>query len=364
MMASVMDISDFDWNRYIESHPDGDIPVPRVGRVISEHRRRLALATNAGFLELVVPKKFYYHARRDPSQLPAVGDWVLFDPIPSEEGRGTLSRVLPRRSKLSRLRETGRHVVEQVLCANVDLVFIVQSLDHNFNLNRLERYTVMAHEAGVRAVVILNKADLVPDVESFVSQVTARLSDVQVLAVSAQNGAGIERVRAVIAENGTAIFLGSSGVGKSTLLNALLGVEAAATREVRLKDSKGRHTTTRREMFVLPSGGVVIDTPGMRGLRPAASTGMVSATLPLLESMAKGCRFRDCDHASSEGCAILAAVAAGSIPRDQYESFIKLHREAAARHAQTDTAEARKKKRAEKAQAKALNRHIAKERKR
>jgi ribosome biogenesis GTPase len=269
--------------------------------------------------------------------LPAVGDWVAFDPE-----AGLIEAVLPRRTAVSR-KEVWHAVKEQVLAANVDIVFLTQGLPLDFSPRRLERYLAMAWESGAQPIVLLTKSDLVDDVAPYLLEAeTATRGACPILTVSARTGQGLEEVRALFDDNKTAVLLGSSGVGKSTIVNALAGNEAIATQEVRESDQKGRHTTTRRELVLLPTGGVVLDTPGMRELQLWDAD--LQQTFGDIEELAAQCRFADCSHDREPDCAIQAALADGTLAPERWESYSKLQREIAALELRRD-AQARRESR-------------------
>jgi len=223
----------------------------------------------------------------------------------------------------------GREVAEQVLAANLDTAMVVQSLDATFNLRRLERFLVMAHEGGARPVVVLNKADLGEQVAERARAAVRSAGAVPVIVASARTGQGLEELRAWVRPGETVALVGTSGVGKSSLINRLYGEDIQATLEVRARDAKGRHTTTWRELIVLPSGGLVIDTPGMREFHMWVADEGLEETFPDIAELAAGCRFRDCRHASEAPCAVKDAVASGKLDRGRYESYLKLQRELA-----------------------------------
>lgn len=260
-----------------------------------------------------------------PAERPAVGDWVavqLFD------DQAILHAVLPRFGAFSR-KTPGQTTREQVLAANVDVAFLLSGLDHDFNLRRIERYLVQTASSGATPVLLLNKADACPDVPERVAAVQKIAPGVPVWPISAAAGTGLDQLDAYLQPGQTAVFLGSSGVGKSTLLNRLLGVEQQATGAVRADDSRGRHTTTHRELFLLPTGGLVIDTPGLRELQLWANPDDLGTAFPDIEALATGCRFTDCTHTVEPGCAVLAAVEAGSLDEKRLASYQKLRRELA-----------------------------------
>jgi len=234
--------------------------------------------------------------------------------------------VLPRRGALVRLAAGSGHR-SQVLAANVDLVLLLCGLDGDFNPRRVERALVAVAESGARPVVVLNKADACDALDERRRDMEAAAPGVPVLAISALTGAGVEPLAALITAGSTVVLLGSSGVGKSTLANRLLGQETQATAEVRAHDSRGRHTTTHRALFVLPGGGVLIDTPGLRELRLLAEPEAASQAFTDLESLAAGCRFADCGHAREPGCAVRAAVEEGALDAARLASYRKLQAE-------------------------------------
>jgi ribosome biogenesis GTPase len=253
-------------------------------------------------------------------ELPAVGDWVGFDLVSNQ-----VEAVLDRRTSISR-KEVWHAAREQVLAANIDVAFLVQALPLDFNVRRLERYLAMAWESGAQPIVLLTKTDLVDDVAPYLGDVeTITLGACPALAVSAKTGAGIDALRPWLEPNKTAVLLGSSGVGKSTIVNALVGEELLATNEVREDDHRGRHTTTHRELIMLDRGGVILDTPGIRELQLWDAD--LEQTFADVEQIAGDCRFSDCNHDREPGCAIRAALADGSLSEERWQSYVKLQRE-------------------------------------
>ena len=253
-----------------------------------------------------------------------MGDWVA---VRSDQDRAGIHAVLPRTSAFVRP-ATGETSEEQILAANVDTALLVAGLDHDFNPRRIERYVASAWESGAQPVLVLNKADIVSDLDEWVARAAAIAPGVPVVALSAQTGVGLEQLASWVGPGRTVVLLGSSGVGKSTLVNALLGENRQATGEVRADDSRGRHTTTARELLVLPGGGVLIDTPGIRALKLAAGEESMAGAFADIESLAAACRFRDCRHEGEPGCAVTAAVATGTLDRARLLSWYKLEREA------------------------------------
>ncbi len=258
----------------------------------------------------------------DARDLPAVGDWVAVRDV---DGTTVIEHVLPRRSMFVR-QMAGRKTAAQVVAANIDLVFLVSGLDADFNVRRIERYLALAFSSGAVPVVLLNKVDLCANVAERLAAVEVCAPGTAVHTLSALEGDGVDTVRGYLSDGRTGALLGSSGVGKSTLANALLGVSRQATQSVRADDAKGRHTTTHRELFVLPGGGVLIDTPGMRELHLTGDAD-VSDTFREIESLAEGCRFRDCTHAGEPGCAVQGALGDGTLDPQRLASLQKLQRE-------------------------------------
>ena len=253
-------------------------------------------------------------------ELPAVGDWVGLDPETM-----LVEAVLPRRTSISR-KEVWQATREQVLAANIDVAFLVQALPLDFNVRRLERYLAMAWESGAEPVVLLTKLDLVDDVAPYLDEVDAvTMGSCPSLAVSAKTGEGLDGIRPFLDPNRTAVLLGSSGVGKSTIVNELAGEELLATQEVREDDQRGRHTTSHRELIVLSEGGVVLDTPGIRELQLWDAD--LEQTFGDVAEIARRCRFSDCAHDREPGCAIRDALADGSLPAERWQSYVKLQRE-------------------------------------
>jgi len=296
-------------------------------RVLAEDRGSYQLAGRAGELRGSVTGRFRFEADEDPAAFPAVGDWVSVEG--GMVGETVIHGVLPRRTALVR-QAAGLRTEAQVVGANVDVVFVVASLNADLNARRLERYLAAAWESGAQPVVVLSKADLESDdaVATDLATVERVAAGATVLAASAVDGRGVDDVRSRIGPGRTAAFVGSSGVGKSTLLNRLAGAEVAATSEIREDDARGRHTTTRRQLHLLPGGGLVIDTPGMRELALWETDGL-DRSFGDIEELALACRFRDCAHDTEPGCAVTAANLAGRLDVQRLNAWRKLQREAA-----------------------------------
>ncbi len=295
------------------------------GRVSTYTRSTYAILTEAGDRPAEVSGKFAHGAQR--GDFPAVGDWVAFTPSP-DGGPATIHHLLPRRTKLSR-KSAGAASHEQVIAANVDVLFVVCGLDADYNLRRLERYLVAASDSGAELVIVLNKSDLCSpeEVISREEAVRAIAPGVPVIALSALAPEPPILLQPFLTPHKTGALLGTSGAGKSTLVNALLGAEKQTTQTVRRSDDRGRHTTTQRELFVLPSGGLILDNPGIRELQLWPEQASFESTFPDIEELATQCEFRDCRHAGDRGCAIAAAISAGELDAERWESYLKLRKE-------------------------------------
>jgi ribosome biogenesis GTPase len=262
--------------------------------------------------------------RLEDDELPAVGDWIVARTLPGER-RVLIEAVLPRRSAFKR-QEAGKRSVEQVVAANVDTVFLVSAFAHDLNVRRTERYLTAAWESGAEPVIVLNKADLSPDPAAEAAAIEAIAFGVPVHAVSAVSGDGLDVLQSYLTRGRTIALLGSSGVGKSTLVNRFAGDRVMKVRDLR-QDGRGRHTTTHRELVPLPRGGLLLDTPGMRELQLWAGEDALDSTFDDVVSLFEGCRFTDCSHEREPGCAVQAALRSGTLSRQRYESWRKLQRE-------------------------------------
>lgn len=292
------------------------------GRLVDE-ARHLAV-TEQGEAEVILQRR----SARDAfsgTERPAVGDWLALEPISDDPRQAALREVLPRGGTFIRQRVFDGQ--PQVLAANVDTALLVSGLDHDLNPRRIERYLVLALDGGVTPVVVLNKVDIALDLARAVTEVHAVAAGTRVVVTSAIEGTGLDELRSLLDPGTTACLLGSSGVGKSTITNALLGEERQVTRTLREDDSKGRHTTTNRALFVVPGGGLLIDTPGLRTVGMLGEGDALQATFDEVESLARTCRFSDCRHETEPGCAVREAVKAGTLAADRLASHHKLEAE-------------------------------------
>jgi len=304
------------WSAFFErqlSSAEAQSSVP--ARVVAVQRSGLTLVFEGGTVTLPLGGRWFQGATEDR---PTIGDWVLLD-----SQRRSIRRLLARRSLLKRA-AAGRSREVQLIAANIDTMFLVSSCNEDFNPARLERYLALALKAGVTPVVVLTKRDRVTDPDAYVAVVQALKADLPVVLVDARDPRSVDGIRAWCGEGETVALLGSSGVGKSTLVNTLSGAAVQLTRDVREDDSKGRHTTTHRSLHLLPDGGLVVDNPGMRELTLADAEEGVESLFEDIEVLAATCRFRDCRHHGEPGCAVQAAIAAGALDARRLDRYRKL----------------------------------------
>lgn len=295
-----------------------------VGRVVLQHNKIYVLRTEEGEIQAEATGRLRHQAI-GPEDLPAVGDWVVTR-TRAGDGQTMIHALLPRKSKFSRKAAGGRDE-EQVVAANVDTVFLVTGLDDDYNPRRIERYLIMAWESGARPVVLLNKSDLYAESAERVGEVEQVAPGVPVVLLSAKHDEQLAQLEPFIGEGQTVALMGSSGVGKSTIVNRLVGADVQRTAEVRVSDSRGRHTTTHRELIVLPTGGIVIDTPGMRELQLLVSDKGLRETFEEIEALASVCRFTNCRHENEPDCAVREALSSGALDAERYANYRKMQRE-------------------------------------
>jgi len=314
-------LADLGWNSFFESYfaeftQTGLLPARVVEELKGFYRVR---PPHAEYLAEIAGKLQYQAAGRE--DFPAVGDWVAVMARP-EEGRARIEHILPRRTKLSR-KVAGREVSEQIVATNLDTVFVVSALNREFNLRRIERYLTIVWDSGAQPVILLNKADLCPDADARAADVDSIALGTPVHLVSALEKTGLETVREYLARGTTAAFVGSSGVGKSTIINGLADA-ALPVRAVREHDDRGQHTTTSRQMIFLSGGGMLIDTPGMRELQLWNHEEGAAQAFEDIATLSQGCKFRDCGHRGEPGCAVDATVRQGELSFERLENYRKL----------------------------------------
>ncbi|NLV27260.1 MAG: ribosome small subunit-dependent GTPase A [Methanomicrobiales archaeon] len=309
---------DEDWNFLFSSFKGPYIP----GRVVTAHKTRYDVITPEGIISLPISG-----AMKTKKMIPIVGDFVvvLSDP---DSGTKMIVSILERRTTISR-GGSGEHTGEQVIAANIDTVFIITDPGHDFSIPRLLRYMLIVRASGAHPVILLNKADTCDDISPFIDKIHREIGDVPVFPVSALQSSGLDVLKPYLGSQKTVIFLGSSGVGKSTLMNALTGTSVQKTGEIREDDGKGRHTTTVRHLTTLPSGCSIVDTPGMRELRVWTAGEHLSEEFSDIESIAAGCKFSDCTHQNEPGCAVIQAITEGTLMPGRLEQYLKIQKEIA-----------------------------------
>lgn len=289
-------------------------------RVIEEQRGLYQVVTAEGERSAKLPGKVRRSAE-DRAALPAVGDWLAVQAVPGER-TVLVKNILPRRSKLSR-KASGDAVIEQVIAANLDTVFVMTALNADFNARRLERFLTISRESGAQVVLLLNKLDACPEPDVFLAEARTVASGTPIVALSAKKGTGVEALAEWLKPGRTVGCIGTSGVGKSTLVNRLMGTDRLRTAATR-KDERGRHTTTHRQLFLLPGGGVLLDTPGMRQMESWEDDLGLQEAFEEIDALAPSCRFKDCRHGAEPGCAVKTAVEEGRLPAARLESWLKL----------------------------------------
>ena len=320
-----MELKQLGWNNYFEEKFKAfEEKGYKAGRIFAEHTHLYKVKTEQGEVLGEISGKLRYEAS-DREDYPAVGDWVAIS-VREDESRATIHGILPRKSKFSR-KIAGLVTEEQILAANIDTVFLVNALNTDFSIRRIERYLILAWESGANPVIVLSKADLCEDIEEKITQVEIVAMGVPIAVTSSVEGTGMNEIDKYLREGATIALLGSSGVGKSSLINYLMGNEVQKVNAVREFDGKGRHTSTNRETFILPSGALIIDTPGMREIQMWEGDEGISEAFEDVEQYAKKCRFFDCKHHREPGCAVREAINNGLLSENRYESYKRLQKE-------------------------------------
>lgn len=335
-----MTLEDIGYNQELEKFRiENGLTGFETGRVVAEHKERYIVKTTSGEVEAEITGNLRFSAK-SREDFPAVGDWVALTVYDADFA--VIHHVLPRFSVIKR-QAVGHFGDVQIIAANIDFAFLVQAVDRDFNLNRLERYLTICHASGVSPVIVLTKTDLISEqqVAEIINVVKLRIADVPVIAVSNETNEGIDTLKKVIEKGKTYCLLGSSGVGKSTLLNSLSGEKLMITSSVSESTGKGRHTTSRRELIVLGNGGILIDNPGMREVGIADSAAGLETTFDKIFSFGKNCKYNNCTHTSEAGCSVLEAVQNGEIEEAAYENYLKMERERV--HFETSVTERKKK---------------------
>jgi ribosome biogenesis GTPase len=325
-----------------------------AGRVIEEHRGLYTVALDGGTLQARARGRMAYEAETS-SELPAVGDWVALRQV-QESDHGVIHATLPRTSSFAR-KVPGEATLEQVVAANIDQVFLVSALDGDYNPRRIERYLTASWSSGASPIVVLNKIDVSEDLDAVLDEIATIAIAVPIVCMSARDGRGVDELRAHLSPRKTCALLGSSGVGKSTIINVLLGRGAQQTAPVRESDHRGRHTTTHRQLFVLEGGALLVDTPGMRELQLWSGEDAVEMTFADIDALAQACAFRDCTHSVEPNCAVQRAEQEGRLDSARLESYHKLRRELVHLAARTDERTRAKEKQRVKEATRAYNRY-------
>jgi ribosome biogenesis GTPase / thiamine phosphate phosphatase len=333
-----MKLEDFGYNDKLEKlRIENNLAEFEIGRVISEHKERYIVITEKGETEAEITGNLRFSAK-SREDFPAVGDWVA---LICYDELSIIHKILPRFSMISR-QAVGQFGEIQIIASNIDCALLVQSIDRDFNINRLERYLAICYSSKVNPIIVLTKTDLISEQKlgEIIGNINLRVKDIPVLAISNETLKGYEGLKNIIEKGKTYCLLGSSGVGKSTLLNNLTGRSVMKTDSISQSTNKGRHITSHREMVLLENGGILIDNPGMREVGIADSSGGLETTFDSILTFGSKCRYKDCTHTVEAGCSVMEAVEKGEIDKNSYENFLKMGREKI--HFETTVAEKRK----------------------
>ncbi|HAN19717.1 MAG: ribosome small subunit-dependent GTPase A [Bacteroidetes bacterium GWC2_33_15] len=317
-----------------ENYPDSF----EIGRVIAEHKERYIIKTTQGEFEAEITGNMRFTAK-SREDFPAVGDWVALTPYESDFA--IIHKIFPRYSIIKR-QAIGQFGEIQIIATNIDYAFLVQAVDRDFNINRLERYLTICNSAKVSPIIVLSKIDLINEqqVSDVMENIKLRIKNIPVVAISNESQDGYDELKKIIEKGKTYCMLGSSGVGKSTLLNNLSGKNLMRTDSISQSANRGKHVTSHRELIILDNGGILIDNPGMREVGIADSSGGLEITFDMIVSLSQHCKFKDCTHTNETGCSVLEALEKGEIDKASYENYLKMEREKA--HFESTIAERRK----------------------
>jgi len=335
-----MELEDLGYNNTLANYrKEHNLDSFEIGRVISEHKDRYTVKTNLDEFDSELIGKLRYSAS-DTNSFPAVGDWVAISEY--DENKALIHAVFPRKSILER-KTINKDGHTQIIATNIDFGLIVQSINRDFSINRLERYITICNASKIDPIIVLSKVDLVEteELKELLNQVKERITNISIYAISNQSQYGIDEIKATLIKGKTYCLLGSSGVGKSTLINTLNGSELMDTGEISEKIDRGKHVTSHRELFVLEDGGILIDNPGMREVGITDSTDGLEMTFEKIIELSKDCKFNDCTHTNENGCAVLAAIESGELDESSYKNFLKMEKEK--EHFESSIAEKRQK---------------------